>query len=64
MLPVDLHLVDREPVEVTRATLAPGYTGLYLIELQLPSIVNRGPAEFYIDAGNAQSNRVRVWLEP
>ncbi|MDZ4800612.1 MAG: hypothetical protein SGI92_20840 [Bryobacteraceae bacterium] len=63
VLPVRAWL-DRESLEVTLATLAPGYIGLYLIELQLPSIVNRGPAEFYIEAGNAQSNRVRVWLEP
>lgn len=63
VLPVRAWL-DREAVEVTRATLAPGYTGLYLVELQLPSIVNRGPAELYIEAGDAQSNRVRVFLEP
>jgi uncharacterized protein (TIGR03437 family) len=63
VLPVRAWL-DRESVEVTRATLAPGYTGLYLVELQLPSIVNRGSAELYIDAGGTQSNRVRIWLEP
>ncbi len=62
-LPVRAWL-DREAIEVTRATLAPGYTGLYLVELQLPSVVNRGTAELYIEAGNTQSNRVRVWLEP
>jgi len=56
--------LDRTPVEVTRATLAPGYVGLYLIELQLPALVNAGPAEFYISADGQESNRVRVYLEP
>ncbi|MCZ2147634.1 MAG: hypothetical protein LC126_07645 [Bryobacterales bacterium] len=56
--------VDREPVEVTRATLAPGYIGFYLIEIQLPRVVNAGPAELYIDAGNKSSNRVRLYLAP
>lgn len=56
--------LDRAPVEVTRATLAPGYVGLYLIEVQLPAIVNAGPAELYLETENRQSNRVRIWLEP
>ncbi len=56
--------LDRTPVEVTRATLAPGYVGLYLIELQLPALVNAGPAELYITADGQESNRVRVYLEP
>lgn len=56
--------VDREAVEVTRATLAPGYVGFYLIEIRLPGIVNAGPAELYIEAGDKSSNRVRVYLAP
>jgi len=56
--------LDRAPVEVTRATLAPGYIGLYLIELQLPALVNSGPAELYLTADGQESNRVRVYLEP
>jgi len=56
--------VDRAPVEVTRASLAPGYIGLYIIELQLPTLVNAGPAELYITAGGQESNRVRIYLEP
>ena len=61
--PVHAYL-DRSPVEVTQAALAPGYIGFYLIEIQLPRIVNSGPAEFYIDADGQQSNRVRLYLEP
>ncbi len=56
--------LDREPVEVTRATLAAGYIGMYLVEVRLPSIVNRGTAELFIEAENQQSNRIRIYLEP
>ena len=56
--------LDREPLEVTRATLAPGYIGLYLIELQLPELVNAGPADLYVTAGGQESNHVRIYLEP
>ena len=56
--------LDRAPIEVTRATLAPGYVGFYLIELQLPALVNAGPAELYLTTDGEESNRVRVYLEP
>ncbi len=56
--------LDRAPVEVTRATLAPGYVGLYLVELQLPALVDEGPAELYITTDGQESNRVRLYLEP
>jgi uncharacterized protein (TIGR03437 family) len=52
------------PVEVTRAVLAPGYAGLYLVEIELPSLVNAGPAELEIEAGGHTSNPVRVYIEP
>jgi uncharacterized protein (TIGR03437 family) len=56
--------LDRVPVEVTRAVLAPQYIGFYLIEVQLPKLVNYGPAELYIEADGQPSNRVRVYIEP
>jgi uncharacterized protein (TIGR03437 family) len=56
--------LDREPLNVARATLAPGYVGLYLVEVDVPTIVNRGSAEFYIEAAGETSNRVRIWIEP
>lgn len=56
--------MDRVPVQVTRAALAPGYIGFYLIEVQLPVLVNAGPAEFYITADGQESNRIQVVLEP
>jgi hypothetical protein len=30
----------------------------------VPAIVNRGSAEFYLEADRETSNRVRVWIEP
>jgi uncharacterized protein (TIGR03437 family) len=56
--------LDRTAVEVTRAELAPGYIGIYLVEINLPKIANYGPAELYIDVDGAASNRVRVYIEP
>jgi uncharacterized protein (TIGR03437 family) len=56
--------LDRTPVEVTRAVLAPGYIGFYLVEIAVPKLVNYGPAELYIDVDGASSNRVRVYIEP
>jgi uncharacterized protein (TIGR03437 family) len=56
--------LDRAPVEVMRAELAPGYVGFYLVEITIPKISNYGPAELYLDVDGASSNRVRVYIEP
>jgi uncharacterized protein (TIGR03437 family) len=56
--------LDRTPVEVTRAVLAPGYVGMYLVEVAVPVSLNPGPAELFIDVDGAPSNRVRVYIEP
>ena len=56
--------LDRIPLEVTLASLAPGYVGFYLIEIQLPQVVNTGPAELVLEAEGQQSNRVRLYVEP
>jgi uncharacterized protein (TIGR03437 family) len=57
-------LLDRNPVQVTRAILYPAYTGMYLVEIEIPNIVNYGPAELYIEVDGQPSNRVRVYIEP
>jgi uncharacterized protein (TIGR03437 family) len=57
-------LLDRAPVSVTRAILNPGYVGMYLVEIEIPNIVNYGPAELYIEVDGQPSNRVRVYIEP
>ena len=60
--PVKAYL-DGQPVEVSRAVLAP-YIGFYMIEIEVPKIVNYGPAELYLDVAGKPSNRVRVYIEP
>jgi uncharacterized protein (TIGR03437 family) len=56
--------LDRKPLQVTQATLVPGYVGFYLIEVQLPAAVNAGTSELYISADGQESNRVQVSIEP
>jgi len=56
--------LDRLPLAVKRATLAPGYIGFYLVEVELPDVVNIGPADLYIEAGGQASNHVQAYLEP
>jgi uncharacterized protein (TIGR03437 family) len=55
--------LDGLPLEVVQAGLAPGYVGFYLIEVQLPKILNAGPAELVIEAEGEQSNHVRLYIE-
>ena len=50
------------PLEVTRATLAPGYVGLYVVEVQLPSLLNAGAGDFSLQANGEDSNHVRILL--
>jgi uncharacterized protein (TIGR03437 family) len=51
------------PVPVHTATLAGGYIGFYVVELQLPALNNAGPAELYITADGVESNRVQINIE-
>jgi uncharacterized protein (TIGR03437 family) len=55
--------LDGSPVEVTQASLAPGYVGFYLIEIQMPRIANTGAGELYVEAEGQPSNRVRLYVE-
>jgi uncharacterized protein (TIGR03437 family) len=56
--------LDGAPMRVTRAVLAPGYVGFYIIEAELPAIANAGPSELYVSAGGQESNRVQIVVEP
>ena len=47
-------------IEVPKATLAPGYVGMYLIEVRIPSLLDEGMAELYLEAGGEKSNTVRL----
>jgi uncharacterized protein (TIGR03437 family) len=58
-------VLDRVPLEASRATLAPGYIGFYVVEFQIPDVVNEGPAELYLEVGDGpgqQSSRVSIHL--
>ncbi len=55
--------LDQRQIEIGRAVLAP-YVGFYLIEIELPRIVNAGPAELYVEAAGQPSNHVRLYIEP
>lgn len=56
--------LDNQPLEVIRATLAPGYVGFYLVELRLPAVVNAGASLLHLEAEGQPSNRVRLYLAP
>ncbi|HXE63951.1 MAG TPA: hypothetical protein VN519_10455 [Bryobacteraceae bacterium] len=62
LAPVTAFL-DGTPVHVTRATLAPTLIGSYLVELQIPEIVNRGATELRLVVNGEESNRVKLWLD-
>ena len=61
--PVSAFL-DGRPIKVTRAILAPTFIGNYLVELEIPALVNRGAGELRIVVNGEESNRVRLYLEP
>jgi uncharacterized protein (TIGR03437 family) len=56
--------LDHSPIEVTRAVLAPGYVGFYLVEAILPKVVNYGVAELNLEVDGQASNRVRLFIGP
>ncbi len=56
--------LDGLELPVVRAVLAPGYAGLYLVEIQLPDVLDRGSGALRLEAGGKASNRVRIYLEP
>jgi uncharacterized protein (TIGR03437 family) len=56
--------LDGTPVQVAKATLAPGYVGYYIVELQIPAIVNRGTSDLRLLMNGEESNRVKLYLEP
>ncbi len=49
-------------IKVTRATLAPGYVGCYLVEVEIPPVVNAGTSELSIGVDGETSNRVNLQL--
>lgn len=56
--------LDDIPLEVRRATLAPGYAGFYLVEVELPALLDEGIYQFVVEAGGVRSNAVRIYAVP
>ncbi len=54
--------LDGIPLEIARATLAPGYIGYYLVEVVLPEVLNSGASELLVEASGVPANRVRVYV--
>ncbi len=61
--PVKVFL-DGVPLQVTKATLAPGHIGFYVIEVQLPAITNAGTSDLHVSADGQDSNHVQIVIEP
>jgi len=34
------------------------------VEIEIPKVVNSGPAELYLEADGHQSNPVRIYIQP
>jgi uncharacterized protein (TIGR03437 family) len=56
--------LDANPVSTSAATLAPGYVGFYLVEVQLPLVSNYGAMELYLSVDGQESNRVQIVIVP
>jgi uncharacterized protein (TIGR03437 family) len=56
--------LDGVSLPATRATLDPGQVGFYLVEVQLPVVMNFGSSQIWIAADGQESNRVQVVVEP
>ena len=63
MQPVKAYL-DGAPLRVISSTLAGGYIGTYMIEVEVPSVLNSGTAELALEVGGRKSNAVRIYTEP
>jgi uncharacterized protein (TIGR03437 family) len=57
--PVTVWL-NGQTLAVTRAELAPGYVGFYVVEAQLPPVLDDGFAELRVEAGGRSSQPIRL----
>jgi uncharacterized protein (TIGR03437 family) len=56
--------LEGNPITTNAATLAPGYVGFYLIEVQLPVVSNYGAMELHLSVDGQESNRVQIVIVP
>ena len=61
--PVKAYL-NGVPLRVLSSTLAGGYIGTYMIEVEVPTVLNSGTAELTLEIGGRASNAVRIYTEP
>lgn len=57
-------VLDGQELPIVRATLAPGYTGYYLVEARLPEFLDRGLSVLVVEAGGNPSAPAGIHLEP
>ena len=51
-------------LDLRRAELASGYVGFYLVEVQLPVLLDAGIAPLAVEAGGRVSNTILVRVQP
>ena len=54
--------LDGVPAEVVSARLAPGYVGVYVVEVAIPVGAPAGRSQFSIAAAGRFSNRVELFI--
>jgi uncharacterized protein (TIGR03437 family) len=52
--------LDGSPANVAAAHLAPGFVGIYLVEVEIPSGANPGAVQLAIQADGRPSNAVKL----
>jgi uncharacterized protein (TIGR03437 family) len=62
LAPIEV-MVNGQSLRVVRATLAANLAGTYMVEVELPEVVNAGPAEISVSASGIASKVTRIWLD-
>ena len=56
--------LDDIPLRVISATLAIGYIGTYVVDVEVPFLSTPRRGDLFLEAANKRSNRVRIWVGP
>tara|TARA_B100001123_G_scaffold448368_2_gene609227 strand:+ start:117871 stop:119901 length:2031 start_codon:yes stop_codon:yes gene_type:complete len=56
--------LDDIPLRVISATLAVGYIGTYVVDVEVPFLSTARRGDLFLEAANKRSNRVRIWVGP
>ncbi|MEX2300701.1 MAG: hypothetical protein WD733_07175 [Bryobacterales bacterium] len=52
------------PLKVVSSSLAGGYIGTYMVQAEIPALLNFGVGELTIEVGGQNSNPVRIFTQP